>query len=78
MVTRELIDELIRRRLNQVLLIGEASLPESQFRAFRKLTLDQFGKSGLEKDLERVFEDRTDKGRQGLGRDRLRERRSEP
>ena len=55
MVTRELIEELIRARLNQVLLVAEASLPESQFKAFRKLTLDQFGNSGLGKDLERIF-----------------------
>jgi hypothetical protein len=55
MVTKERIEELIRARLNQVLLIAQASLPESQFQAFRKLTLDQFGMSGLGRDLERVF-----------------------
>lgn len=55
MVTRELIEKLIGKRLSEVLLIAEAALPQSQFQAFRKLTLDQFGNSGLGKDLDEAF-----------------------
>jgi hypothetical protein len=53
--TKEQIQDLLKPRLNYILLVAESSLSECQFRAFRKLTLDCFGKSGLEKDLEKVF-----------------------
>jgi hypothetical protein len=38
-----------------VLLFAQAALPASQFEAFRKLFLDQFGRSGFQKDLEAVL-----------------------
>lgn len=50
---------LLNARKNRVLLVAQSSLPESQFRAFKKIFLDEFGQSGLEKELVRVFaEDR--------------------
>lgn len=55
MVTKEHIDNLINPRLNRVLLIVQTALPESQFQACRKLILDEFGKSGLGKELDRLF-----------------------
>ena len=55
MVTREQIQELINPHLNKVLLIVQSSLPQSQFKAIRKLILDEFGNSGLGKELDRVF-----------------------
>jgi hypothetical protein len=69
MVTKERIEELIRSRLKHVLLVAEASLPASQFQAFRKLTLDQFGKSGLERDLERVFREGFGQGKGRSGQE---------
>lgn len=72
MVTREQIEGLIRSRLNRVLLFAETSLPQSQFRAFRKLTLDEFGKSGLGKELDRIFCKQSQTERTGSGRDTLR------
>ena len=56
MVTKGRIEEILKPRLNYILLVAESSLHESQFRAFRKLVLDCFGKSGFEKDLARIFE----------------------
>jgi len=55
MVRQEDIERLINMRLNQVLLVAETALPPSQFQAFRKLTLNMFGKSGFGKELERVL-----------------------
>ena len=55
MVTKSEIEQLINTRLNRVLLYAETSLHPGQFQAFRKLTLDEFGKSGLGKELDRVF-----------------------
>lgn len=72
MVTLEQIDSMIKNRLNRVLLFAEASLPQSQFKAFRKLTLDEFGNSGLGKELERVFDRHGRKERDGSGRNILR------
>jgi hypothetical protein len=54
MVTKELIEQTINPHLNQVLLVAESSLPASQFQAFRKIVLNEFGKNGLVKDLERI------------------------
>jgi hypothetical protein len=55
MVARQQIQELINPHLTKVLLIAQSSLSESQFEAFRKLFLDEFGKNGLGKELDRVF-----------------------
>ena len=68
MVRRDEIERLINMKLNHVLLVAEASLPQSQFMAFRKLTLDLFGKNGLGKELDRLFNDsnRIGKDRAGI------------
>jgi hypothetical protein len=55
MVTLEAISELLNGRLNRVLLILQSSLPEHQFQACRKLVLDEFGKSGLTRELEALL-----------------------
>lgn len=47
--------ERLNFRKNRVLLLAQSSLPEHQFAAFRKLFLDEFGQSGLERDLARVL-----------------------
>ena len=63
MVDKEQIYQIINSRLTQVLLFAESSLSESQFQAFRKLTLDQFGKSGLYKDLDLILRNMNHKER---------------
>ena len=55
MVTRRDIEEVINKKLNYILLVGQSSLPENQFKAFRKLILDSLGNNGLGKDLDRLF-----------------------
>ena len=56
MVMLSKIISLLNRRKNQILLLAEASLPEAQFRAYRKLVLDELGKNGLEKELKELFD----------------------
>ncbi len=46
---------LLEARKNRVLTYAQIGLPEQQFRAFRKAFLDEFGKSGLESELEQLF-----------------------
>lgn len=59
----QMIIPLLNARKSRVLLVAQSSLPESQFRAFKKIFLDEFGQSGLEKELVRVFaEDRHEEG----------------
>jgi hypothetical protein len=65
MVTKEEIMELLRMHINRVLLIAESSLTESQFKAYRKLILDEFGQSGLEKELDTMFKREIQRERQG-------------
>jgi hypothetical protein len=48
---------LLNARKNRVLLIAQASLPEHQYQAFKKLFLDEFGDRGLEKELKPLLID---------------------
>jgi hypothetical protein len=61
--------KLINARKNNVLLIAESSLPESQFRAFRKLLLCEFGEKGLEGELQRMYAETHQQGRDRNGRE---------
>jgi len=67
MVTLQTVLELLNRRKNDALLLAESSLPESQYRAFRKVFLNIFGKDGLEGELCELFveDDRKDRHRHG-------------
>ena len=64
MVSTESIMGIINARLNRVLLIAESSLSENQFKAYRKLVLDEFGRSGLTSELELLLKSER-KDRQG-------------
>jgi hypothetical protein len=46
--------EAVNARKNRTLRYAEAALPESQYRAFRGLFLDEFGRNGLEQELARI------------------------
>lgn len=59
----QVIVELLNARKNRVLLFAQLSLPESQFKVFRQLFLDEFGKSGFEKELARVLAEKQHKER---------------
>lgn len=65
MVTLGLILALINARKNRLLLVAEAALPAPQYQAFRRVVLDEFGRSGLEKELEKAFQEDSSKDRQG-------------
>lgn len=55
MVNIDDIQRTINPRLSQLLLVAQASMPESQFKAFRKLFLNEFGNTGLLRDLEQLL-----------------------
>ena len=65
MLTVPVILVLLNQRKNRVLRIAEAALPETQFRAFRGLLLDEFGRDGLERDLERLVAEAEQRNVQG-------------
>jgi len=56
MIDRETYRKLISKRLTRLLYMAEAALPQNQYLAFRKLTLDEFGNNGLGKELDQIFE----------------------
>jgi hypothetical protein len=56
---------LLNQRKNRILRIAEAALPERQFLAFRGLLLDEFGREGLERDLERLMAETRERNGQG-------------
>jgi len=47
----------LNARKNRILLVAESSLPEPQFKAFRTLFLDEFGRNGLESELQAILDD---------------------
>ena len=70
MVDREQINSLISTKLARILLVAEAAIPAGQFQAYRKFVLDEFGNSGIGKELDKIFSTTMD--RQGTGRNILR------
>lgn len=49
--------EAINARKNKALQLAQVGLSEPQFRAFRGLFLDEFGRNGLESELARIVAD---------------------
>lgn len=56
---------LINARKNKALLVAESSLPESQFKAFRKIFLMEFGEKGLEGELQKLYAEQYKNDRNG-------------
>jgi hypothetical protein len=54
MVTKEDIERAVSPRINRILLYVQTGMPSSQYDACRKLILDELGKSGLSRDLEKL------------------------
>ena len=67
MVTRQQILDLVNAHLSRVLRVAEAALPKEQFRAFRRTTLDEFGRSGFGRGLARLLDDQQEKKKEGSG-----------
>lgn len=61
MVSRD-VSELVNRRLTRVLTVAEAAMQPNQFKAFRKIALDEFGWEGLRKDLDTLERQGTERG----------------
>lgn len=68
MVTLQQVLDVLNPRKKQILLVAESSLAESQFRAFRTLMLNELGRDGLERDLERLWVAHRNTDGNGLGR----------
>ena len=47
----ELVERLLNRRKNKLLLAAESAMPADQFRSYRKQVLNELGLSGFLKDL---------------------------
>ena len=59
--------ELYNGVCNRVLRVAEAALPATQFKAFRRLVLDEFGEQGATKKVKRLFGMSTGNGLDGNG-----------
>jgi len=69
MVTLEQIKIIKDQHLNTVLLVAQAAMPDSQFHAFRKIVLDEFGTNGFMKELERIGSGRNRSSKEGVHHD---------
>jgi hypothetical protein len=47
---------LVMRHVTRLLDVAEAALPESQFRAFRRVALNEFGSGKLGEELNALFQ----------------------
>ncbi len=64
---KERIRNLINPRLNRVLTAVNLSVPHDKFCTCRKVILDEFGNSGLVRELEELLGSSGNKERQGSG-----------
>lgn len=70
MVKKANLLKLVNGHVTQILLVAQASLPASQFQAYRTIVLNEFGRNGLEGELDRL-EEGVELGEwEGLGRNR--------
>ena len=53
MVNKAHVIKLVNGHVTHILLVAQASLPPSQFQAYRTVVLNEFGRNGLERELER-------------------------
>ena len=65
MVSKDDIERVVNARLSRLLQAAEIGLSHSQFQAFRKFALDEFGNNGLNKDLARLFHQHQGTARHG-------------
>ncbi|HNP84229.1 MAG TPA: hypothetical protein PKN47_22410 [Nitrospira sp.] len=68
MVKKAEVLKLVHGHVSRVLLVAQASLPLSQFQAFRTVVLNEFGRNGLEGELERLEYQLGAEERNGMGR----------
>lgn len=54
MVNTNTLINLLNRRVNKVLTVAETALSPQQFNAFRKFTLDEFGDTGLIREIRNL------------------------
>ncbi len=66
-MSKEDIKTLINPRLNRVLTAVELSVPKDKYGTCRKVILDEFGNSGLVRELEELLGGSGNKDRQGSG-----------
>lgn len=65
MVTLDQVLCALKPHVDRVLTTAQAALPERQFQAFRKITLDALGKSGFEGELRKLYAQADGKARKG-------------
>ncbi len=70
MVRKTEVLKLVHGHVTHVLLVAQASLPSSQFQAFRTVVLNEFGRKGLEGELEQLERESEVEERNGSGRNR--------
>jgi hypothetical protein len=71
MVDPRQVIELVNGRLTNVLDLAEAALPHSQFEAFRRVCLREFGDRGFKNDLRQLADSGRDAGMDGNGMGRI-------
>ena len=57
MMLLQVVLNALNARKSRALKYAQAALSQSQFDAFRGLFLDEFGRNGLESELERIVAD---------------------
>ena len=58
----------VNQRMNRILTVAEAALPQDQFQAYRKVVLEEFGRKGLARDIDDLCNGSSGKAMYGTGR----------
>ncbi len=56
-----LILDMLSERKSRLLLTAQVGLPANQFDAYRKILLDELGRNGFERDLEKILMQHTER-----------------
>jgi hypothetical protein len=59
----DLVETLLNRRKNKLLLAAQSAMPADQFTSYRKQVLNELGKSRFRKDLEEELRKRLRTGK---------------
>lgn len=68
MVSTTQVLKLVNSHVTHILRVAEVALLPRQFEAYRTLVLNEFGRNGLERELERLEDQVRSEERDGEGR----------
>lgn len=67
MIAKEDIMQLVNCHMGKVLRAAELALPQEKFQQFRSIVLNEFGRNGFRRGLERLLHSQQENNKDGSG-----------